>query len=261
MVSGSASPGRRHTPPAPQVAVHPATHAFFLDVDGTLLDLAPSPDAVVVDPALLDLLRALVARTHGAVAFVSGRSIAALDDLFKPLLLPTAGLHGFERRNAAGAYSRRALPSGDALTHARVMLREFADQTPGVLLEDKQFALAVHYRQVPQVERAVLAQVEEVARSIGSTLEIQYGRMVAELRPANASKATAIADFMREPPFAGRRPVCLGDDLTDECAFEWVNAAGGLSIAVGVSRATAATAQLASVAEARHWLSGVVDLS
>ncbi|MBX5459928.1 MAG: trehalose-phosphatase [Steroidobacteraceae bacterium] len=259
MGSSAASPGRAFALPEPQGPVHPAEHAFFLDVDGTLLELAPSPDAVVVEPHLIDLLRALAVRAYGAVAFVSGRSIATLDALFQPLLLPAAGLHGFERRDASGTYRRHTLPPGEALGHARLKLRELAARNPGLLLEDKRFALALHYRQAPNLEPLVLGHVEDIAAHVGESLKIQRGRMVVELRPASASKATAIAEFMREPPFAGRRPVCLGDDLTDECAFEWVNAAGGVSIAVGVARDTAATAHLHSVAAARLWLSRIVE--
>jgi trehalose 6-phosphate phosphatase len=125
---------------------------------------------------------------------------------------------------------------------------------PDLLLEDKRFALALHFRKAPHLEPMLVGAVAEIAAGLGPEFELQRGRCVAEIRPARASKAGAIADFMEELPFRGRRPVCLGDDLTDECAFEWVNAAGGLSIAVGVQRASVAQAHLHSVAAARLWL-------
>jgi trehalose 6-phosphate phosphatase len=233
--------------------------AFFLDVDGTLLEIAPTPNEVTVEVELIQLLRALLLHSDGAVAFVSGRSIAALDDLFAPLMLPAAGLHGFERRSAAGAYIRRPLPSGVQLFKARVALQALIEPHPGLLLEDKRFALAVHYRQAPQLEPLVVPEVEAIVRSLAPDFEMQRGRCVAEIRPATASKASAVAEFMNEMPFRGRRAVCLGDDLTDEAAFEWVNAAGGLSIAVGVQRASAARAHLGSVRAARMWLRRLIE--
>jgi trehalose 6-phosphate phosphatase len=239
--------------------MRPADHAFFLDVDGTLLELAETPDAVIVEPGLLELLRALSLRSRGAVAFVSGRSIATLDSLFQPLLLPAAGLHGFERRDASGAYCRHTLPPGQALAQARESMQKIVARNSGLLLEDKRFALALHYRHAPSLEHAIVTEVEAMARDIAPALEVQRGRMVVELRPASASKATAVAEFMREPPFAGRRPICLGDDLTDECAYEWVNSVGGISIAVGVTRRTLARAHLRSVRAARMWLARLLE--
>jgi len=244
-------------PPPSRLGV--AELALFLDVDGTLLDIAPTPDAVVVDPSLVQLLRALVLRTQGAVAFVSGRSIATLDQLFQPLLLPAAGLHGFERRSADASYCRRPPPPGELLASARSALRSLVSQHPGLLLEDKQFALAVHYRAAVHLESLVMNEVERLAQSLGPAFKMQRGRCVAELRPGGADKAAAIAEFMREAPFIGRRPVCLGDDLTDECAFEWVNAAGGLSLSVGAGPHSAATANVPSVAAARQWLRQLIE--
>jgi trehalose 6-phosphate phosphatase len=245
-----------------EVAPHglqPSELAFFLDVDGTLLEIAPTPGQVVVETELIKLLRALLVRSDGAVAFVSGRSIVTLDELFEPLMLPAAGLHGFERRDAAGTYMRRPLPPGIPLFEARVALQQLLELHPQLLLEDKRFALAVHYRSVPELESIVVATVRAILKSLGPEFEMQRGRCVVEIRPASANKAAAIAEFMEETPFRGRRPLCLGDDLTDECAFEWVNAARGLSIAVGVERTSAARAHLHSVHAARMWLRRLVE--
>jgi trehalose 6-phosphate phosphatase len=234
--------------------------AFFLDVDGTLLELASRPDAVIVDCQTRELLRALIRGSDGAVAFVSGRSIATLDQLFQPMQLPSAGLHGFERRNATGEYFRCPLPEDAALDHARAQLRALVERFPGVLLEDKQFALALHYRQVPAFEQKLLQVMEEIARPLQASFETQRGRLVIELRPKGSTKADAVSAFMREPPFGGRKPIFLGDDLTDECAFEWVNAAGGYSVAVGVERDSVARAHLSSVTAVREWLHSLLSV-
>lgn len=233
--------------------------AFFLDVDGTLLEIAPTPDSVVIDSELLAMLRALVLGSGGAVALVSGRSIDVLDGFFKPLVLPCAGLHGFERRSAAGVRTHKALPPEDLLNEARGVFRQLAAQYPGLLIEDKRFSLALHFRQAPHLEPAIVERVALLAEALAPHFELQRGRCVAELRPAQANKATAVAEFMQEEPFRGRRPLCLGDDLTDELAFEWVNAAGGLSIAVGTERDSYAQCHLHSVAAARAWLHGLVN--
>jgi trehalose 6-phosphate phosphatase len=234
--------------------LRPSELAFFLDVDGTLLEIAAAPDAVVVDTELLTMLRALTLASGGAVALVSGRAITTLDELFGPMMLPCAGLHGFERRSANGSYLRKPLPPGDLLNEARQELAALLVRYPDLLIEDKRFALALHFRKMPLLESVLVEEVAAIVARLGPEFELQRGRCVAEIRPARASKAGAVADFMSEPPFHGRRPVCLGDDLTDECAFEWVNAAGGLSIAVGVARDSVAQAHLHSVAAARLWL-------
>jgi trehalose 6-phosphate phosphatase len=245
----------------PHERIRAADLAVFLDVDGTLLEIAPSPEEVVIEPDLIDLLRALVLQTDGALALVSGRSIETLDRLFHPLMLPAAGLHGFERRTAGGTYCRRSLPPGELLFRARSALQALLTRHPDLLLEDKQFALAVHYRKVPELEPVVLAEVAQIEQDLTPAFEIQRGRCVVELRPADANKAMAVEAFMQEPPFQGKRPLYLGDDLTDECAFRWVNDASGFSVAVGVVRETAATTHLPSVQAARQWLRGLVALS
>jgi trehalose 6-phosphate phosphatase len=234
-------------------------HAFFLDLDGTLIEHAPTPDSVTVDAALLELLNLLAVRSGGAIALVSGRTIACLDSLLRPLRLPASGLHGFERRSWVGTQTRGALPCQQTLEDARGLMAQAAATDPRVILEDKNFAFALHYRRAPHLEDALVKAVMAIAARLGDTLEMQRGHRVVELIPRGASKATAIADFMRERPFHGRRPLYLGDDLTDEPAFEWVNAAGGLSVAVNVTHPTAALAHLGSVSEARTWLHGQIE--
>jgi trehalose 6-phosphate phosphatase len=245
----------------PPQALRPDACAFFLDLDGTLLELAPQPDAVRVEPQLLELLRALAQRSGGALALVSGRSIATLDTLLQPLKLPASGLHGFERRSAAGTAVQRELPNRRALEDARRLLQELVAREPRLLIEDKGVALALHYRQAPQLESEVVDAVTAIAAGLSGSLRVQRGRMVIELAPAAVSKATAIAEFMREQPFRGRVAVYAGDDLTDEPAFEWVNAAGGISVAVDVTHPTSARTRLASVAEVQAWLRALLSVT
>jgi trehalose 6-phosphate phosphatase len=233
--------------------------ALFLDLDGTLLELAPHPDAVSVEPQLLDLLRALMRRTGGALALVSGRSIATLDTLLHPLRLPVSGLHGFERRGASATLVRRERPSPRALQEARHLMAEWVTKEPRLVVEDKGLALALHYRQAPQLETELVTAVTAVAERTGSGLRAQRGRLVIELTPGTVSKATAIAEFMGEEPFRGRLPAYVGDDLTDEPAFEWVNAASGISVAVDVAPPTSARTHLGSVMEVRAWLRALLD--
>jgi trehalose 6-phosphate phosphatase len=233
----------------------------FLDVDGTLLDIAETPDAVEVDSDLIDLLRHLSIRSDGAVALISGRTITKVDALFEPLLLPVAGLHGFERRNAVGVYSRYAGLSGRGLQQIREMMFAVSSLHPALVLEDKRFSLALHYRRAPQLEEQVREAVSFIVEHSELDLNIISGRMVVEVGPGGANKASAIAQFMREELFKGRLPVFLGDDLTDECAFEWINASGGVSIAVDVDRDSVASVHLPSVDAARRWLQQLVGTS
>ena len=252
--------GTEHSARAvPPLALQPERHAFFLDLDGTLVEYASGPGAVTIDGELRELLHRLGKRSGGALALVSGRSIASLDALLRPLELPVSGMHGFERRSAAGVQTRHAAPPQETLIEARLHMTQIAATDPHLMLEDKQFAFALHYRQAPQLENFVLKAVEVIASLTHGAMQLQRGLLVAELMPCGVNKATAVAEFMSEPPFRGRRPLCVGDDFTDEPAFEWVNAAGGLSVAVNVRRPTAATTQLRSAAEARAWLAQLLE--
>lgn len=227
--------------------------ALFLDVDGTLLEIAARPQAVSVPDDLRERLRALHVAAGGAVALISGRAISDLDELFAPLALPSAGLHGFERRDAHGAYRRMAQPSPAALEASRAAMLQLTRSHSGLLMEDKKFALALHYRGAPWLEDTVIQSMEAVAASVAKDLELQRGKMVVELRPTGATKAHAVAAFLEEAPFTGRTPVFIGDDLTDEPAFELVNRLAGLSVLVGARR-SAARARLTDVVAVRAWL-------
>ncbi len=224
------------------------TSAFFFDVDGTLLELKPMPQDVVADAALRDLLRALAARNAGAVALVSGRAIADLDRIFAPLILPAAGLHGAEIRFPDGV---RTHTGAGIMDHARPDLARFVAAHPGLMLEDKGATLAVHFRQRPDLASDVLTCMRRFAP--GDDIAVQEGKFVVELKPAGFDKGSAIASLLRHPPFAGRKPVFYGDDLTDEAGFSFVNKYGGLSVRIGQSDVpTQAQAHLDDPAAMRH---------
>lgn len=245
--------------PSPPARLLVDEYAFFLDLDGTLIDLAPRPAQVRGDPELLALLRVLSVRSRGAMALVSGRPIADLDNITAPERFPVSGLHGFELRDAKGVCSRQAPPSSSKIEEVRAALGRLAITHPQLLLEDKGFALALHYRQAPHLANLVASAVRMIPDLSASGLRVQQGHMVVEVTPYAADKATALAYFMREPPFRGRSPLYIGDDLTDESAFQWVNQAGGLSVAVNAHAFTTARASLSSVAAVRWWLHELVE--
>jgi trehalose 6-phosphate phosphatase len=228
--------------------------AFFVDAEGAFLEHLSPQRLCRVDQGLRDALRALALRTGGATALVSGRSIATLDANFAPLYLPTAGLHGFERRTAGCRYARRALPSGLALGRARRWLAQIAHGDSRLELEDRRFALALHYRQAPDLEELIVHMVQAIADAMGGGFEVQRGQFVVEIHPGRVSKAHAVSEFMRELPFIGKRPIFVGHDLSNESAFKWVNEAGGLSVGVNVSPSSSARKRLSSIDEARSWL-------
>ena len=168
---------------------------LFLDVDGTLLELAETPSAVAVDRELKELLASVAQTLDGALALISGRSIGAVDRLFAPLRLPAAGLHGLERRTASGTLHGTHDPDV-RLDSARAWLTAFVDAHPGTLLEDKGAALAVHFRLAPRFEEAARRAVDAAARAV-SGYHVQEGKMVLEIKPRGITKATAAEAFMR----------------------------------------------------------------
>lgn len=208
--------------------LHPSC-ALFLDFDGTMVDLAPQPHAVQVPRSLLGTLQDLRSMLGGALAVISGRPIAQLDDFLQPLRLPAAGVHGAERRGADGhLHLLQTLP----LDHVEEAARVLAAQHEGLLVESKRGSLALHYRQAPHLEELCLrAMHDAVSESPGITL--LRGKMVVEAKPGGASKGLAIEEFMGEAPFAGRTPVFIGDDVTDEAGFSAVQRLGGIGIKVG----------------------------
>jgi trehalose 6-phosphate phosphatase len=206
----------------------PASSAYFLDVDGTLLEIKPRPEDVAADEVLRTMLAELAAAAGGALGLVSGRTIDDLDRIFAPLIFPAVGLHGAEIRFSDGA--RLAPPLG-AMDAVREPLAKFIAAHAGLRLEDKGAALAVHFRQAPDLAGEVLKFVGALAENSG--LAVQPGKMVAELKDARHDKGNGIAALLANPPFNSRKPVFIGDDLTDESGFLFVNARGGVSVRVG----------------------------
>ena len=235
--------------------------ALFLDVDGTLVAIAATPAAARVEPALLPLLERLARDSDGALALISGRSLAGIDALFEPLRLPAAGLHGWERRRADGSLVPRNEPSA-LLDRLRPRLVAYAAAHPDLLLEDKGSSLCVHYRMAPHRGDALLRFARRLAAAEPG-LHVMTGRKVVEFQPRGADKGRAIAAFLAEPPFAGRSPAFAGDDATDEHGFAAVNELGGISIRVtdGETRARPSVARyrLCSVAELHRWLAALAD--
>ena len=224
--------------------------ALFLDFDGTLVELAETPDAIEVAPKLPELLRKVARRLEGRLGIISGRSIGDIERHMDCTGLALSGSHGLELRLANGEHVPLAAPVD--LSEARQRIARFAAGTAGLLVEDKPQSIALHYRQAPEESEQVEAFMSRLARKSG--LALQAGKMVLELRPKGADKGDALRAFMAEPEFAGARPVFVGDDVTDEDAFEAAAAMGGGGILVGAERATAAQWRLPDVSAVGRWL-------
>ena len=237
---------------------HPgrAPWALFLDFDGTLVDIATTPDAVTVQPKLRTILSACAEAFGGAVAIVSGRPIAAVDALLDPLKLPAAGLHGLELRMPDGTVEQGAHPV-TGLAGVRARFLSLACEDPRLVVEDKGSSLALHFRRAPERERELHDLVAgATARHHGH--HVMHGKMVLEVRPAHADKGTAVTRFLETPRFAGRVPVFAGDDVTDEDGFGVANRHGGISIKVGAGE-TAAGYRVPDVAALHDWLAAIAS--
>jgi len=231
---------------------------LFLDVDGTLIDLTDSPLETFADAELKTVLTQVAERLGGAVALVSGRSLQYLDGLFAPLRLPAAGLHGVERRKSSGAIHGASFVDAQ-LNGARIALAALSDAHPGTSVEDKGRTLAVHYRMAPQFESSIRESLTKIAKPLGTNYHIQDGNMVFEIKPRGFTKGSAISAFLKEPPFSGRTPVFVGDDLTDQDGFRVVESRGGISIAVG--ERVRAQRCLENPRAVRSWLQDIAALT
>ncbi len=244
-------PARRYTRPHPP----PLTEncALFLDIDGTLAEFAATPYEVRIDKQLIDALPLLRARYGGALALVTGRSITDVDRIFPDLDVLVAGQHGCERRDAQGTVHLHASDPA-ILKKLRDLFSAFAARHPGLLLEDKGATVALHYRQSPQLADDVQSMARSTFAAAGwDGYSLWEGKQLVEIRPDGRDKGKAITDFMHEPPFAGRVPVFVGDDVTDEDGFVAVHDMGGWSVKVGRGR-TGAQYRLPDIAAARRWL-------
>jgi len=227
--------------------------AILLDVDGTILDLAPTPREVFVSSELRTTLARLFDRTGGALALVSGRPLAELDLLFAPLELPIVGGHGAEiRPRPHGAVARGAAsPLADDLKRR---LATIAAAGPGILLEDKDYSLAIHYRLAPEKEAMVRQAVLDICEELApSSVEVLPGKLVVEVKSAGFDKGVGVSRLMAQPPFKGRTPIFIGDDTTDEAAFAVLPQFHGMGFSVGRAM-PGAVAWFATPHDVRTWL-------
>lgn len=236
-------------PPPPPDLLDGAS--LFLDLDGTLVDLAETPDSIEVCDSLRNLLRGLADRLDGRVAVISGRGLADLADRLDLPALTLAGSHGAERRTTGGLLEEAQ--SNSAVLDATLAANAFAERHK-VLVEAKPMGVAIHFRSNPAMEPAVDRFAEKLGLDHG--LLVQKGSMVRELRAPGRTKGDVVRLFMSEPPFQGGRAVMVGDDLTDEDAFAAVNDLSGASILVGAERPTKAAYRLPDVDSVRRWLGG-----
>lgn len=240
-----ANPPRR--PPPPLLDRH---CALFLDVDGTLLEFAARPDLVRLPLGALDTIGCISDRLGGALALVSGRPLHELDVLFAPLQLPGAGLHGQQLRGGEAPAPRS---DGDPLLALRIAATQLADRIAGVVVEDKGTNLALHWRMAPHAEAPLRALAGEHLPLLPG-YRLQPGDHVLELVPAHVDKGSAVHALMSQPPFKGRTPVFVGDDLTDEFGFAAVQSAGGWSVLVGDREPSQARYGLPDPSSVHHWL-------
>src|SRR5471030_1353002 len=227
--------------------------ALLLDIDGTLLDFAPTPREVWVPPGLAKTLSRLLVRTSGALALVSGRSLNDIDLIFAPEEFPAVGGHGAEMRIS--------VDSEAVATHAPPMDKELkrrlaviAKLSPGILLEDKGYSLALHYRLAPHAEKAIYAAVSLIRADLpNAPIEVLPGKCVCEIKHSAFTKASGVRELMTHEPFKGRRPLYIGDDVTDESVFAIMPDFDGLAFSVG-RRADGVAGHFDSPTDVREWL-------
>jgi trehalose 6-phosphate phosphatase len=232
---------------------HLSETAILLDIDGTLLDLAPTPREVWVPPGLAKTLKSLLERTSGALALVSGRSLNDIDLIFAPEQFPAVGGHGAEMRIS--------MDSEAVATHAPPMDRELkrrlaaiAKLSPGILLEDKGYSLALHYRLAAHAEKAIYEAVSLIRADLpNAPIEVLPGKCVCEIKHSGFNKASGVRELMKHEPFNGRRPVFIGDDVTDETVFAIMPDLKGLSFSVG-RRAQGVDGHFDEPRDVRKWL-------
>ncbi|HEX9468126.1 MAG TPA: trehalose-phosphatase [Bradyrhizobium sp.] len=245
-------------PAASELAKRLDECAILLDIDGTLLDLAPTPREVWVPPGLSKTLNRLIEKTSGALALVSGRSLNDIDLIFAPDQYPAVGGHGAEMRLSADAEA--------VATHAPPMDKELkrrlaaiAKLSPGILLEDKGYSLALHYRLAPHAEKAIYEAVSLIRADLpNAPIEVLPGKCVCEIKHSGFTKATGVRELMTHEPFKGRRPIFIGDDVTDEAVFGIVPDFGGLAFSVG-RHAMGVADYFDEPREVREWLARLVE--
>ncbi|HEY9452340.1 MAG TPA: trehalose-phosphatase [Bradyrhizobium sp.] len=232
--------------------------AILLDIDGTLLDLMPTPREVWVPPGLAKTLNRLVKRTGGALALVSGRSLNDIDLIFAPDVFPAVGGHGAEMRIDPDNESVAAhAPPMDKELKRR--LAAIAKLSPGILLEDKGYSLALHYRLAPHAEKAIYEAVSLIRADLpNAPIEVLPGKCVCEIKHSGFTKATGVRELMTREPFKGRRPLFIGDDVTDETVFAIMPDFDGLAFSVG-RRATGVAGHFDAPSDVREFLTHLLD--
>src|SRR5712672_3006901 len=245
--------------PVPGALVpHLSECALLLDIDGTLLDLAPTPREVWVPPGLAKTLNRLLARTNGALALVSGRSLNDIDLIFAPEQFPAVGGHGAEMRitGDSEAVASHAPPMDKELKRR---LAAIARLSPGILLEDKGYSLALHYRLAPHAEKAIYEAVSLIRADLpNAPIEVLPGKLVCEIKHSGFTKASGVMELMTHEPFKGRRPIFIGDDVTDESVFAIMPDIGGLAFSVG-RRARGVAGHFDAPSDVREFLAHLLD--
>jgi len=247
------------TVPVPSSLVpHLSETAILLDIDGTLLELMPTPREVWVPPGLSKTLNRLVQRTNGALALVSGRSLNDIDLIFAPDLFPAVGGHGAEMRIEpdSEAVAAHAPPMDKELKRR---LAAIAKLSPGILLEDKGYSLALHYRLAPHAEKAIYAAVSLIRADLpNAPIEVLPGKCVCEIKHSGFTKASGVRELMMREPFKGRRPFFIGDDVTDETVFAIMPDLDGLAFSVG-RRAKGVAGHFDAPSDVREFLAHLLD--
>ena len=238
---------RKPPPPAPE-----RDWAWFFDIDGTLVEIAQTPDSIVVPGDLTPLISRLSWLFDGAVALITGRAIADVDSVLPLQGIAIAGQHGLEIRSSNGSTATHAVRA-ERLNCIRTALLEAVEKHPGLIAEYKGLSIALHYRHAPALASFAHRLMRELRGRYAPDFVIQRGKRVVELKPAGRDKGVAIAEMMSDAPFSGRVPVFVGDDVTDEIGFKVVNRMGGHSIKIGPGR-TNATWRLKNVKALRSWL-------
>jgi trehalose 6-phosphate phosphatase len=246
-------------PAVSDLALRLSECAVLLDIDGTLLDLAPTPREVWVPPGLAKTLSQLHEKTSGALALVSGRSLNDIDLIFAPEQFPAVGGHGAEMRISADseAVAVHAPPMDKELKRR---LAAIAKLSPGILLEDKGYSLALHYRLAPHAEKAIYEAVSLIRADLpDAPIEVLPGKCVCEIKHSGFTKATGVRELMAHEPFRGRRPIFIGDDVTDESVFAIMPDFDGLAFSVG-RRAQRVAGHFDEPRDVRAWLARLVDV-
>src|SRR2546423_4866225 len=250
--------GAPETVPVPRSLLpHWSETAILLDIDGTLLDLMPAPREVWVPPGLAKTLTRLLERTSGALALVSGRSLNDIDLIFAPEQFPAVGGHGAEMRleSDSEAVAIHAPPMDKELKRR---LAAIAKLSPGILLEDKGYSLALHYRLAPHAEKAIYAAVSLIRADLpNAPIEVMPGKCVCEIKHSGFNKASGVIELMTHDPFKGRRPIFIGDDVTDESVFAIMPELRGLAFSVG-RRAKGVVSHFDEPRDVRQWLARLV---